>query len=194
LANTRLVMKELAAPYRNQAEGAEPAWYCLRSLPKREHIAAAHLRMLQGVTVFCPRIRFKRATRLGLAWVTEAMFPGYLFAEFVLAEMHRQVGYAHGVSGIVRFADRYPTIEEAALTQLRDHAGLTEVKELNYELSQGDNVKIVEGALAGLEAVITRFLPARERIKVLMDFLGRKMEAEVGCSSVLRYVVHPLAA
>jgi transcriptional antiterminator RfaH len=172
----------------------ELTWYCLRSQPKHEHIAAAHLRMLENVTVFCPRIRFKRATRRGLVWVTEAMFPGYLFARFELSEMHRQVRYAHGVSGIVRFADRYPTIEEGALAELRDHAGAGEIKELSYELSQGDQVNIVNGIFAGLKAVVTQVLPAKERLKVLMDFLGRQIEAEVERSNVLPEVDHPLAA
>jgi transcriptional antiterminator RfaH len=178
----------------NRPISAKPAWYCLRSQPKHEHIAAAHLRILEGVTVFCPRIRFKRATRQGLVWVTEAMFPGYLFARFELAEMHRQVRYAHAVSGIVRFGDRYPTIEEGALVQLRDHTGVTEIKELSYDLSQGDQVRIVNGFFTGLEAVVTQVLPAKERVKVLMDFLGRKIEAEVESSNVLPQVGHPLAA
>jgi transcriptional antiterminator RfaH len=178
----------------NRPISAETAWYCLRSQPKHEHIAAAHLRILGGVTVFCPRIRFKRPTRRGLVWVTEAMFPGYLFARFELAEMHRQVRYAHGVSGIVRFADRYPTIEEGALALLRDHTGVTEIKELNYELSRGDQVKIVNGTFTGLEAVVTQVLPAKERVKVLMDFLGRKIEAEFERSNVLPQVGHSLAA
>ncbi|HYY27981.1 MAG TPA: transcription termination/antitermination NusG family protein, partial [Chthoniobacterales bacterium] len=149
--------------------------------------------MLDGVTVFCPRIRFKRATRQGLVWVTEAMFPGYLFARFELAEMHRQVRCAYGVSDIVRFGDRYPTIEDEALAQLRDHTGVAEVKELIYELSHGDEVKIVLGAFVGLEAIVTQVLPAKQRVKVLMDFLGRKIEAEVEHSSVLLQVTHPLA-
>ncbi len=178
---------------RNQTNSIEPAWYCLRSKPKHEHIAAAHLRLLD-VMVFCPRIRFKRATRKGLASVTEAMFPGYLFARFALAEMHRQVRYAHGVSGIVRFADRYPTIEEDVLLHLQGHTGVAGVKELNYEISEGDQVRIVGGAFVGLEALVTRVLSAKERVKILMDFLGRKMEAEVHRSNVLRKVDHPLTA
>jgi transcriptional antiterminator RfaH len=187
-------MERTTTPQRNQKDTPESAWYCLRSQPKHEHIAAAHLRLLEGVTVFCPRIRFKRSTRLGLVWVTEAMFPGYLFARFELATMHLHVRYAHGVSGIVRFADRYPTIGEEALAQLRDHTGDAEVKQLTYDLSEGDQVQIVGGAFIGLEAVVTQVLSAKERVKVLMDFLGRKMEAEVQRSSVLRQVAHPLAA
>jgi transcriptional antiterminator RfaH len=189
--HTRIAFER--TPNRKQNDSVEAAWYCLRSQPKHEHIAAAHLRLLEGVTVFCPRIRFKRATRQGVVWVAEAMFPGYLFARFELTEMHRQVHYAHGVRGIVRFADRYPTIDEWALAQLQDQTGGAEVKELNYKLSQGDDVKIVEGALVGLEAVVTQVLPAKQRVKVLMDFLGRKMEAEVEHSSVLLQVSHPLA-
>src|SRR5580704_14219005 len=115
--HTRIAMDRTATPHRNQTGSAQSAWYCLRSQPKHEHIAAAHLRLLQDVTVFCPRIRFKRATRQGLVWVTEAMFPSYLFAHFELAEMHRQVRYAHGVTDIVQFGGRYPTIEDPALAQ-----------------------------------------------------------------------------
>ncbi|HYZ73411.1 MAG TPA: transcription termination/antitermination NusG family protein, partial [Chthoniobacterales bacterium] len=85
---------------------SQPAWYCLESKYKHEHIAAAHLRELKGVTVFCPRIRFRRQTCSRVAWVTEALFPGYLFAHFDLARMHRAVGYARGVRCIVRFANR----------------------------------------------------------------------------------------
>ena len=75
----------------------ELRWYCLRSQAKHEHIAAAYLRIVKEITVFCPRVRFKRQTRQGLVWVTEAMFPGYLFAQFDLATQLRQVEYGHGV-------------------------------------------------------------------------------------------------
>jgi transcriptional antiterminator RfaH len=172
----------------------EPAWYCVRSQYKHEHIAGAHLRMLDGVIVFCPRIRFKRASRRGVVWVTEGMFPGYLFARFGLSEMHRQVRYTHGVTGIVRFGDRYAAVEDEALALLRDRTHFSEVLEMNFELSQGDFVKITEGAFVGLEAVITQVLPAKARVKVLMEFLGRNVEAEVEQANVLPQMVHPLAA
>ena len=34
------------------------SWFCLRTQPKREHIAAACLRQIPEVEVFCPRVRF----------------------------------------------------------------------------------------------------------------------------------------
>ena len=162
------------------------AWYCIRSQRGHEQIAATYLRGLDGVTVFCPRIRFRKSRRRGVVWVTEAMFPGYLFARFALPKMHRQVQYAHGVWGIVRFGDRYPTIEDAVLVKLRNHTGGGEVTELNYKLSEGAHVKITEGALAGLEAVVTKVLSGKERVKILMEFLGTKVEAEVRNSNILQ--------
>jgi transcriptional antiterminator RfaH len=186
-------MERIPTRQRDPAESREPGWFCLRSQPKHEHIAAAHLRMLEDVAVFCPRIRFKRTTHRGLVWVTEAMFPGYLFAHFELAEMHRKVRYAHGVSDIVQFGGHYPTIEDPALSQLREFSEGTEIKELNYEPAQGDQVKIVQGIFVGLEAVVIQLVPAKERVKILMDFLGQKVEAEVEHASVLLDVAHPLA-
>lgn len=180
-------MHNVANSFRGQVGWADAAWYCLQAKYKHEHIAAAHLRQVKGVTVFCPRVRFKRQTRTGVSWVTEALFPGYLFAQFELTRMHLLVSYTQGVRGIVRFANRYPTIEEVIIDQLRQHVGEKEIRLINYEPSQGDNVKIGEGAFAGLEAVVTQILPARARVRVLMDFLGRKVEMELERSSVLRH-------
>jgi len=122
------------------------------------------------------------------------MFPGYLFARCALPKMHRQIRYAHGVSGIVRFGDRYPIIEDEVLAQLRNHTGSAEVTELDYKLCEGTQIKITGGAFAGLEAVVTKVLSAKQRVKVLMEFLGTKVEAEIADSNILPQAVYPLPA
>ena len=60
-----------------------------RGKPKQEGLATRLLRSELGMEVFCPKIRFKRARSTGVAWVSEAMFPGYLFAGFIYPELHR---------------------------------------------------------------------------------------------------------
>jgi transcriptional antiterminator RfaH len=183
----RSQMRRRGGFYAKAPDTVEAAWYCVQAQHKHEHIAAAHLREVRGITVFCPRIRVKRLTRTRVAWATEALFPGYLFAHFELAKLHRLVSYTPGVRNIVRFASRYPTIDDTTLAQLREHVGPKEIKEMDYLPSKGDTVKIAEGALAGLEAVITEILPARARVRVLMDFLGRRMEMDVKHSAILRW-------
>ena len=95
--------------------GSEPgvAWFCLRSHPKHEHIAARHLQQMEGVEVFNPRIRFSRSTKLGPVNVTEALFPNYLFARFDWKTSLARVHYAPGVSGVVHFGIKWPTVPEA---------------------------------------------------------------------------------
>src|SRR5438128_745003 len=90
----------------------EEKWFCLRSQLKRESIAAAHLRTNLGLEVFCPRLRFRRATQRGPAWVNESLFPNYLFARFAPAPLLRQVRHALGISDIVHFGPELATVPE----------------------------------------------------------------------------------
>ena len=169
-------------------------WYCLRSRPKHEHIATAHLRQMPGVEVFCPRLRFKRPTIRGARWFQEAMFPGYLFARFNFIERHKEVGYAMGVSGILRFGERYVSISEETILSLRSHTDDAHLAVIEPEIREGDSVTIVLGAMTGIQGVVTNFLSGRERVRVLLEFLGREMHAEVDKAAVLPARRHPLAA
>ena len=161
-------------------------WFCLRSQPKHEHIAAAHLRQLAGIEVFLPRIRFKRATVRGAVWSTEALFPGYLFARFTWPAELRAVQHARGVSGIVRFGDRWPTIADEIIADLRAALGPEELRVLDAALVPGDVVRIAGGSLRGLLAVVAQVRSGRDRVAVLMEFLGRQTMVELPSASLIR--------
>src|SRR3954454_10872314 len=105
----------------------QPLWFCLRTQPKHEHLAAAGLRHVPEVACFSPRVRFRKATRRGAVWFVEAMFPGYVFAEFNFATQHRQVEYSSGVQGVVRFGDQVATVDPTLLESLQEKAGADEV-------------------------------------------------------------------
>ncbi len=113
------------------------------------------------------------------------MFPGYLFARFSYPTQHRAVESAHGIRAILRFGDHLATLPEDAIVALQSHAGMDEVVTVDSSLKIGQLVHVIEGPFRGLEAVITQVLPARERIRVLMDFLGRSLEMEILEAKVL---------
>ena len=169
-------------------------WFCLRSQPKHEHIAAAHLRQMAGVEVFCPRLRFQRATIRGAKWFEEAMFPGYLFAQFDYIERHKEVRYAMGINGILRYGKDYGRIADAIVEGLRLQTNDKHVAVIDSTVKEGDAVKIITGALCGLEAVVTQVLSGRERVRILVTFLGREIHAEVPRPGILSAKKHPLAA
>jgi transcriptional antiterminator RfaH len=161
------------------------AWYCVRSQPKHEHIAAARLRE-EGVEVFLPRIRFKKGSVRGPVWVTEALFPNYLFARFDLRTSTRLVRHAAGVSQIVHFGDEVPTVPDQIITELRAQVGAEELHVIPEGLAPDDRVQISGGALHGLNAVVTQVMPAKERVKVLLNFLGQQTTVEMDTRALVR--------
>jgi transcriptional antiterminator RfaH len=164
---------------------AAAGWFCLHSQPKHEHIAATHLRQM-GIEVVNPRIRFKRLTRHGAVKAIEALFPGYLFACFDLRTCLARVKYAPGVKTVVHFGSRWPKVPEAVIAEIRTRLGGDEMHEAAADFAPGETVQIAGGALHGLEAVISDVMPGRQRVLVLMDFLGRQTAVELATSRVVK--------
>jgi transcriptional antiterminator RfaH len=171
-----------------QSESLQPgvaAWYAVRAHPKHEHIAAAHLAREAALEVFLPRISFRRATRHGASWVTEALFPNYIFARFDLCEALRRVRHTRGVSGVVHFGNRWPSIPDPIIQELRSLMGVESVHVIPAEMSPGDRVRIAGGLFHGLEALVTRVMPGQQRIAVLMELLGRQTTVELSTDHVV---------
>lgn len=167
------------------AASDSPFWFCLKTQPKHEHIAAATLRRQLEILCFSPRLRFRKATRRGAVWFVEPMFPGYIFAQFVYTLLHRRVEHLSGINGIVHFGDNLATIDADTLTALQERAGEEEIVTIDPELQVGQSVRIAEGPFRGLDALVTRVLPAKERVKVLLEFLGRSVETEISAPKIL---------
>lgn len=149
------------------------AWYCVRSQPKREHIAAAHLRRLAGLEVFCPRTRIRRATRRGVVTFVEPLFPNYLFARFDFRTGFEKVRYSPSVSSLVHFGDKIPQVPEAVISDLRATYGQEDICDLEEHVAPGDSVIIGDGPFQGMRASVLRVLNPYQRVEVLLDLLGR---------------------
>ena len=161
-------------------------WYCLKAQPKHEHFAAGHLQKMDKFEVFLPRIRFKRTTRERIVWVTEALFPGYLFARFVWDDCFRQVQAARGIRDIVHFGNYWPVIAEATIEEVRKIVGVTGLHTITEELIPGDTVQSAEGSLRGLQGIVSRVMPGRKRVEVLMEILGRQTGVELAVDSLVK--------
>lgn len=172
----------------------EREWYSLKSQPKHEQLAAAFLRKHCGLDVFSPRVRYQRKSRLGKKWVTEALFPGYIFAHFNLEEHLSMVRYGQGIQGVVHFKHHYPCISGEIIRDLRSAIGEEELKEFDTVLEEGVEVEVVDGPLMGFQGVVKQILPAKFRVKVLLDFLGRTTVIEVRTNQILPQQEHPFRA
>lgn len=165
-------------------------WFCVRTQVKREHLAAEHLRRLRGIEVFLPRIRFRRNTRRGTVWFTEALFPNYLFARFDWKASLAKVHHAPNIRGVIHFGDKWPTIPDDVIDQLRQIIGERQLCVVDPAVAPGDQVQIADGVFHGLKAVVTQVMPARQRVTVLLNFLGRQTSVELPAAAVLKETNH----
>jgi transcriptional antiterminator RfaH len=161
------------------------AWYCVRAKPKHEHIAAANLRTNFKLEVFHPRLRIERATRRGVVRVSEPLFPCYLFVRCVLEEGLNDMQRTNGIVTIVHFGSRIPTIADSIIDELKECFAGGETMTVEDRISPGDEVLLADGAFAGMHAFVLRVMPARKRVQVLLDVLGRPTPAEIDESAVV---------
>jgi transcriptional antiterminator RfaH len=75
---------------------------------------------------------------------------------------------------------------------LRREVGERELRVVARAVAVGDEVQVTAGPMAGLLMVVQQVLPARERVRVLLDFLGRQVVAEVAVAELTTEWKHPL--
>lgn len=174
--------------------GPEAAWFCLKCRTKQEPATARVLALEPEIDVFCPMLQFESIRWGKPTLVREAMFPGYFFACFSYPEFHRRVAHSQGVSTIVRFGERPAMVSSEIIVQLKVLVDHLDSSPISAAVEAGDEVTLAEGAFCGLRALVTRVLPGRQRIAVLLELLGATREVEVALKSVVADTVHPLRA
>lgn len=162
-----------------------PAWYVVHTRPKCEHIAAGLMVGLENVEVYCPRIRFQKNTRRGKVWFIEALFPSYFFARFTPMDSLRAVKHSQSVIKVVDFGGSLTPVPDAVIAELKKEMQDEEVREVLVDVKVGDMVELTEGPMRGLKGVVNAMLTGAERVRVLLEFLGRENAVEVPVSKLL---------
>jgi transcriptional antiterminator RfaH len=155
------------------------AWYCARTKPKHEHIAAANIRRQLSLEVFHPQLRMERITKRGLVRTLDPLFPGYIFVHCIIQKHLDSLRYVNGVSSIVHFGDRIPSVSDRTVDELRECFANGEPMIVEDQLRPGAEVVLGEGAFAGMNASVLKVLPAVRRVQVLLEILGRPTTVEV---------------
>ncbi len=162
-----------------------PAWFVVHTRPKCEHIAASLMGGLENVETYCPRIRFQRSTRRGKVWFIEALFPSYFFARFVPVESLRAVNYSQSVIRVVDFGGARTSVPDRVIEELRKEMQNEEIQEVKVGVKVGDIVELTEGPMRGLKGIVNAMLSGADRVRILLEFLGRENAVEVPLSKIL---------
>ena len=160
------------------------AWYCARTKPKHEHIAAANLQQHLKLEVFNPRLKMERVTRRGVVRRIEPLFPCYLFVRAFRHTLN-EIRYVAGVSTLVHFGLEIPTVSDQIVEELKQCFQGEEMLAVEDRIDPGTEVSVADGAFQGFQALVLRVMPARQRVQILLDILGRQTLVEVDRRSII---------
>ncbi len=109
----------------------------------------------------------------------------FLFARFNYAAVNRRIRQSPGISGFVHFGDRLALLPDALISEIRMRTGEDEILEINRGLERGQSVQIIQGPFQGLEALVTRLITGRDRVEILMEWMGRSLHAEASVTDLV---------
>ena len=156
-------------------------WYALYTKPRKEHQVDATLRG-QGIETYLPTVQRKVRRRDRPDRVV--YFPCYLFARVDLTVVPRStIDWMPGIRRIVGSGGQPAVIDDEIVEMVRQR--LATIEDVGYgHLKQGDRVRIVSGPLRDLEAVFDKPMSAANRVRILLDVVGRMTPVEIDYSEI----------
>ncbi len=156
-----------------------PAWYVAHTWSQAEYRARDQLRA-GAFECFLPTVSTPSPRR---GKEDAPLFPGYLFVRYELQEWGtRPLGWGQGLPVLVTFGGVAPSVPDQVIDQLRQR-----VSESNgggglwrrYE--PGDHVLVSLGSPESetLAEVVTGAKSPEGRVRVLLELLGRQVQAQV---------------
>ena len=151
-------------------------WYVASTRPLAEYTAASTLKH-SGFQVFapCALILSPQAGRLDTP-----LFPGYLFLRCNLKEDWTSVRKMPQIRGLVRFEGQPSPVPDEVIAELAQRVNaINETGGLRTHYRPGDSVRVMFGATEALARVIEETKSPQAQVRVLMEFLGGVVRAQV---------------
>src|ERR1700745_4309252 len=129
-------------------------WYAVSTRSRQEKIAANALEAL-GVAHFLPLQAQKRQWSDRVQTIQAPLFPGYLFVHIdPWSSTKLDVLKAPGIARFVGDQTGALPIDDSDIDNIRSMANCGEELNPHPFLRQGDRVRVVRGALAGIEGIL----------------------------------------
>ena len=160
------------------AQRAAGQWYVAHCKHQKEGQAAAALAERLGLPVYLPEVGRHMRGQLRRA----PFFPGYLFvrADLGVVALSRINGLP-GVLRLVAFGDLPQPVPAAVVEEIRRRVGDLNAAggKVAHDFRPGDMLRLKRGPFQGLEAIFLGPTAPRERVRVLIEFLGALRPVEV---------------
>jgi transcription antitermination factor NusG len=172
-------------PYHHFQGTTVAEWYALRSKPNKEDFVWQQVTS-RGFESYYPRIAVRPVNPR--ARKSKPYFPGYLFVKAELSQVGESVfQWLPDGLGLVSFGGKPAPVDEALILDVQRHLEVIAKSggQSFYGLRPGDEVAIQRGPFAGYRAIFDAGLQGKDRVRVLLEFLGsRSVTLEIDASSI----------
>jgi transcription antitermination factor NusG len=160
---------------------AETNWYALYTCPRHEKCVAHEIEH-RSIPCFLPMYRSLRRWKDRRKELELALFPGYVFARFALADRLRVLKLP-SVVRLVSFNGQPAALPQGEIEALRERLSCGRCVEPHPYLRVGRRVRVSCGPMQGLEGIIVR-RKDRCRLVFSLDLIMRSVAVEVDESDV----------
>lgn len=145
--------------------------------PNRELLAVENL-IRQDFRAYCPLIwkRIRHARRQSDE--KRPLFPSYIFVEYRESLAVRPILSTVGVRSVVRTGDKPALVSRSLVDEFKAREVNGVVTSRPNDFAVGQHVRIGHGTLSGIATTIIQ-MKARDRVTVLLQFLGEQRPVEV---------------
>lgn len=159
---------------------ASRVWAVLTAKPRKEGPALIFLQK-EGFEAYCPMLLNRHRSK-----AVQPLFPGYLFVWLSPQVELPAVRYYPCISRALLFGDQVACVEQELVETWRAREGGRGylMPEPPPAFRVGQQVRFKEGPFVGLEGTVIANLPARERVRVLLEHLGMIVPVETDRSTL----------
>ncbi|MEX1213598.1 transcription termination/antitermination NusG family protein [Saccharospirillum sp.] len=165
-------------------ESTKPVWYLVQCKP-REGFKATEQLVQQGFHCFHPTCTQLRKIGTERRWVTESLFPYYLFVRIKPYQSLSKVKYTRGVTRIVGFDGSPYQVSPSLVTAVMRQCQVLDTAEPE-DFKAGDRVLITEGCFKDLKAIFKE-RRTNDRVVLLLNLINKEQAITIDDATIEPY-------
>lgn len=158
-------------------------WYVIQTKPKKEEEATNYLSN-KGIEIFSPLIESFTFRNGRILKELKPLFPGYIFGRFELEVNYPLVRWGRGVKCVLGFGGYPVPLAEEVITIIKSRVDEGNVVRIRHNFKPNDVVRIKAGPFKDLLGIFERWVPEKERVRILLNLIGYQPVVELHYSLI----------
>ena len=148
-------------------------WYVIYTKPQEEDRAEKNL-TAWGIETFYPKIKKKQLNQFSGKAIefSRPLFPRYIFAKFDAERILHKIYNTRGVEKVISFNCIPSPVDDEVIDLIQSKVAADGFVRLNDDLKRGDEVRINNGSLKGINGIFDRRMKDKSRIMILLNTIN----------------------